>query len=166
MAKAGGGSGGGGSVTYATVNEVNTGTETAKAINPDALAGSIFGTFLASIDVIAEDTALTTGDDKYTFVVPAELDGCNLVAVASFVKTVSSSGLPTVQLYHVTKAADILSTALTIDANEHHSKDAATPAVIDGTKDDVAEGDQIRVDVDVAGTETEGLKLFLSFRKP
>jgi hypothetical protein len=57
----------------------------------------------------------------------------------------------------------MLSTAITIDANEFDSKDAATAAAINTSNDDVATGDLIRVDVDVAGTGTADLIVTLGF---
>jgi fibrillarin-like rRNA methylase len=55
---------------------------------------------------------------------------------------------------------------ITIDANEGTSYTATTPAVIDTSHDDVATGNQIRIDCNVAGTGTKGGDVILSFRKP
>jgi hypothetical protein len=60
----------------------------------------------------------------------------------------------------------MLSTKLTIDVGDFDSKDAAAAAVIDLTKDDVATGDQVNVDIDVAGTGTKGLIVVMTFGKP
>jgi hypothetical protein len=57
----------------------------------------------------------------------------------------------------------MLSTAITIDANETTSYTAAAPPVIDTAHDDVATGDLIAIDVSVAGTGTKGLGVVLSF---
>lgn len=111
-------------------------------------------------------SAITTGDGKAYFRVPAELNGCNLVAVGAHVTTVSSSGLPTVQIANVTQAVDMLTTKITIDANEKDSSTAATPAVIDTGNDDVATGDELRIDIDVAGTGAKGLIVDLTFQLP
>jgi hypothetical protein len=110
-------------------------------------------------------TAVTTGDGKAYLRVPQELDGMNLVSVAACVFTASSSGAVTIMIHNLTDTVDMLSTALTIDANETDSKDAATPAVIDTGNDDVATGDILRVDVDGAGTGTKGLHVNLGFRR-
>lgn len=110
--------------------------------------------------------ALTTGDGKAYVSVPALLGGMNLVAVQAHVTTVSSSGTPTIQINNVTQTADMLSTRITIDASEKDSSTAATPAVIDTANDDVATGDELRVDVDVAGTGTKGLIVMLTFETP
>lgn len=156
-----------GKVELATIAETSTGTDTGRAVTPDGLAGSIFGTFVISIVVSDPNgAALTTGDGKAYWRVPSVCNGMNLVEVAAHVTTVSTSGLPTVQIHNVTDAVDMLSTSLTIDANEKDSATAATPAVINTSNDDVATGDELRIDVDVAGTGTKGLMVELQFRLP
>jgi len=158
----------------ASTAETNTGTSTAKYVSPDGLAGSYAGTKVASIYVIEAGTAVTTGDGKAYLRINSDLNGMNLVSVSIAVITTSSSGLPTVQLARGRQSSatsahsfvDMLSTKVTIDATEYDSKDATTPAVIDTANDDVATGDLIRIDVDVAGTGTAGLILTMAFRLP
>lgn len=118
------------------------------------------------IKVIDDATTLTTGDGKFIFAIPSELNGYNLTAAIAFVTTVSSSGTPTIQIRNVTQAADMLTTRITIDANEYTSSTAAAAAVIDTANDDVAAYDLIAIDVDVAGTGAKGLGLILTFTKP
>jgi hypothetical protein len=108
-------------------------------------------------------SAITTGDGKAYFRVPSTLNGRNLVAVAAALTTTSSSGVPTVQIANVTQGADMLSTKLTIDAGDTDSSAAATPAVIDTGNDDVATGDMLRIDIDVAGTGAKGLIVEMQF---
>lgn len=122
-------------------------------------------TKVVSLQVIDEATALTTGDGKMKYVVPVELNGMNLVSVGAHVFTVSSSGLPTIQINNATDAVDMLSTRITIDVSEKDSATAAAPPVIDTGADDVATGDELRIDVDVAGTGTTGLQVRLGFRQ-
>lgn len=161
-------------VELATIAEISTGTDATRSVTPDGLAGSIFGTKTASIQVIDAATAVTTGDGKAYFRIPSSLNGMDLVGVAAEVNTTSSSGNPTVQIARGRQAnatsahsyVDTLSTAITIDATEYDSKDATTAAVINTSNDDVATGDIIRVDVDVAGTGTAGLLVSLQFRIP
>jgi len=155
----------------ATSAEVNTGTDNSKAVTPDALAGSIFGEKMMYVKVLAYDTALTTGDSKTIVTIPDSFNGMNLVDADIAVYTTSSSGNPTVQLHNLDYgggASDMLSTRMTIDAGgtELSSYTAATPPVIDAAKDDVATGDRIRIDVDVAGTGTTGLDVILTFQLP
>ena len=110
--------------------------------------------------------AITTGDGKTYWRVPSVLNGMNLTAVAAAVTTVSSSGIPTVQIHNLTQAADMLSTKLTIDASETDSSTAAAAAVIDAANDDVATADMLRIDIDVAGTGAKGLMVEMQFRIP
>lgn len=112
-------------------------------------------------------SAITTGDGKAFLVIPAELNGWLLTdAQAAVVGAVSTSGTPTVQIANVTDAVDMLTTKITIDANETTSYTAATPSVVDTANDDVATGDVLRVDVDVAGTGAKGLVVILVFEAP
>lgn len=106
--------------------------------------------------------ALTTGDGKAFYRVPSTLDGMDLIAVAAAVTTVSSSGVVSVALYNVTQTADMLDTNVTIDANEKDSSDATAPAVIDAYAQ-VTTGDQIRIDIDGAGTGAKGLIVEMQF---
>ena len=154
-------------VGYASSGEINGGTEAGKVISPDALAGSNFGK--AVVTMLVSDpagSAITTGDGKAYYRVPSTLNGMNLIAVAAALTTVSSSGTPTIQIHNVTDAQDMLSTKLTIDANETDSSGAAAAAVIDTAHDDVATGDMLRIDVDVAGTGAKGLMVEMQFQLP
>ncbi len=134
---------------------------------PDEIPGLVTSVAVAEgvyeIKVISDTATLTTGDGQFIFAIPSDLNGTNLVSVAAFVTTVSSSGLPTVQIRNVTDAVDMLSTKVSIDASEFTSYTAATAAVIDTAHDDVATGDRIAIDVDVAGTGAKGLGVILGF---
>lgn len=150
----------------AIASELNTGTDTARAVTPDALAGSSLGKRVIMLKIFDDTTALATGDGKLIFPITTEFNGMNLVDADAHVSTVSSSGTPTVMIRNVTDAQDMLSTAITIDANEKTSYTAATAPVINGTYDDVATGDEIAIDVDVTGTGSKGLTVMLSFQLP
>ena len=116
------------------------------------------------IKLMDDATILTTGDAKFTFAISAELNGMNLADADAYVTTVSSSGTPTIQIRDLTNGnVDMLSTPITIDANENTSYTAATPAVINTANDNVATGDLLTVDVDVAGTGAKGLGIILKF---
>jgi hypothetical protein len=154
-------------VPAAVASDLNTGTDTAKAVTSDALAGSTFGKAVFVLQVSDPNgSAITTGDGKAYFVCPEAINGMNLVKVEMGLTTVSSSGIPTVQIANVTQAADMLTTKLTVDANELHSSTAATAAVIDTNNDDVVTGDLLRVDNDVAGIGAKGQTVILTFQLP
>ena len=135
-----------------------------------SLSAAVIGSDLAKrviqVKVIDDLTTLTTGDGKVIFLVPQELNGYNLTGANAFVTTVSSSGTPTIQIRNVTDSVDMLSTRITIDANEYTSYTAAAAAVVNTTYDDVATGDRLAVDVDVAGTGAKGLGIVLTFQLP
>ncbi len=151
----------------AIASEVNTGTSTALAVCPDGLAGSIHGTKIAILKTMAEGTVVTQADDKMRFTIPEELNGMDLVSVGAHLYTKDGSNAMTIDIYNYTDSADMLSTALTIDANELDSKDAATPAAVNGSLDDVVTGDEIGVDVTTyAGSVAKGLEIRLGFRTP
>jgi len=113
------------------------------------------------------DVVVETGNGKFYFHVPENLDGMNLVEVHAYVITPGTTGTLDVQIHNLTDAADMLSTLLTIDSTENGSDTAATPAVIDTGNDDISENDIIRIDVDaVQTTEPEGLIVTMGFRLP
>lgn len=140
----------------------------ARAVSPDGLAGSNYGKRVIELILLDNLTSLAVEDyvADILFVVPSELNGYNLVDADASVFTVSSSGTPTIQIHNLTDAQDMLSTRITIDANELTSYSAATQPVINATYDDVATGDQLRIDCDVAGTGTKGLVVILTFQLP
>lgn len=131
------------------------------AVTPNSVPSGIKNVI---VKCIADDTVLTTGDGKMYFTVPIELNGMDLISVGGHVYTVSSSGLPSFQIHNLTDTVDMLSTLLTIDENEKDSKDAVTPAVINTATDDVATGDELRFDCDIAGTSTKGMEIRMGFQ--
>lgn len=164
-----------GKAEIATLSEVNAGTDNGRIVSPDGLAGSQFGTREIHLTVFTYSTAVATGDGKRYFKVPASLNGHNIISVAvTNGAAASSSGNVTVMIARGRQSnattihtfADVLSTALTIDATEWDSKDATTAAVIDTNNDDLATGDLLRVDVDGAGTGSQGLYVVIGTRMP
>lgn len=155
-------------VELATIAETNTGTDATRAVTPDGLAGSNFGIRYVALP-LNTTTALTTSEKSY-FRIPAGLTGMNLVSVTGSVGTgaagSSSSGTPTFTVKNVTDAVQMLSTSLTIDANEYTSATAATAVVIDTTKDDVVTDDLIEIAVTTAGTGVTYAVITLGFALP
>ncbi|MFA6897197.1 MAG: hypothetical protein WCQ96_02850, partial [Patescibacteria group bacterium] len=108
---------------------------------------------------------IATGDGKGYFVVPAGLNGMNLISVHAKVVTAGTTNTTDIQINNVTDNVDILSTKITIDSGETSSDTAATAAVIDTTKDDVATNDVLRIDVDAASTtKPKGMIVTLGFQ--
>lgn len=132
-----------------------------------ALAGfaGMTGAFVAKatvpvviiIPISDETTAITTGTAKRTFRMPFAM---TLTAVRASLTTASSSGIPTFDINEGAGAGtSVLSTKLTIDANELTSTTAATAAVISDSA--LADDAQITIDIDVAGTGAAGAKIYL-----
>lgn len=119
------------------------------------------------IKIMDDATILTTGDGKFIFAISAELGGMNLTSANAYVTTVSTSGMPTIQVRNITNGnVDMLSTPITIDANEFTSYSAATPSVVDGANDGVTTGQLLAIDVDAAGTGAKGMGIILTFEAP
>ncbi len=112
-----------------------------------------------------DGTALTTAALAY-FRTPAIMNGWVLTAVAAMCKTASTSGIPTFTIKN--GATSMLTTNLTIDANETDSSTAATAAVIDtaSSHNIVNTGNQIEIACSVAGTGTAWTVVELTFSAP
>jgi len=156
-----------GKVEIAIASEIDTGTDTGRAISPDSLAGSNLGIRYAQIAVFLATSDIETGDGKAYFVVPPALAGMNLVSVHAKVITAGTTNTTDIQIANVTDAVDMLSTKITIDSAETGSDTAVTPAVINGTYDDVAAYDLLRIDVDAKSTTApKGLIVTFGFQLP
>ena len=166
-----------GCLELAIASEINTGTDTTRAITPGALADStVFGMPYKTFQVFNSADTVVVGDRKFVYPIPAELVGMNIVDVSAWVFGASSSGLPQFDLATCRATAtgdacsgtvvDVLSTNITLDVSESKSSTATTAAVIDTANDDVQTGDYLRVDVDGAGTSVEGLWVKVRFAIP
>lgn len=100
-----------------------------------------------------QSAVITTGTAKKTWRLPA----CTVLAVRASLTTASSSGIPTIDINE--SGTSILSTKLTIDANETTSTTAATAAVISDST--IADDAQMTIDIDTAGTGAVGLKVYM-----
>ncbi len=127
-------------------------SETNAAASATAAASSAKTVFMVALG--DETTAITTGTAKVTFRMPFAL---TLTAVRASLTTASTSGVPTIDINE--DGTSILSTKLTIDANEKTSETAATAAVISDTV--LADDAEMTIDIDVAGTNAAGAKIYL-----
>lgn len=112
------------------------------------------GTIALYFPVGDETTALTTGTAKLSISLPFAM---RLTAVRACLATASSSGNVTVDINEA--GVSILSTVITIEASEKSSVTAATQPVI--SDKELADDALITVDIDGAGTNAAGLKLWL-----
>ena len=147
---------------HATSAEINTATDTTRALQVREFAQSNYGNRI--VQMLVTDTTLATGDSQFHLFIPPEMDSWDLVDVDAAVAIVSTTNTPTIQIRNVTDAADMLSTKITIDSGEKTSYTAAIAPAIDTANDSVVTGNELSVDVDSAGTGAEGLSVILQFR--
>lgn len=129
------------------------------------------------IKLFADDQAVTAGDGRFFFAIPFNLEQARLQYVNAYVTTVSSSGLVTVQIHNIGSTQDpadfdMLTVPITIDANEKDAETAATNWEIDMTDTEYAYPflnhyvfyrQQLRIDIDSAGSGAMGLGIQLGF---
>lgn len=119
-----------------------------------------------AIDLFSANGSVTVQNNTKTFCVPDFLNGFNVTSVWAMDTTNSTSGNVTVNIYNVRLAQYIMTTALSIDANEGTSYTAAVPAVLSGNLTGLQTGDILRYDVIFAGTGTKGLQVGVMVSKP
>lgn len=109
----------------------------------------------AFIVAISDETSsISTGTAKVTFRMPYAF---TITEVRASLTTASSSGTPTFDINK--NGATILSTKITIDSNEKTSETAAAPPVVSTSA--LADDDEIKIDIDVAGTSAAGAKIYI-----
>ena len=122
------------------------------------------------LKIYHEDSAISSGDGKMYFAVPDTLSGMNLVSCGGHLYTAATSGVVAVQFHNVDSAVDMLSAArpLEWDVTEKDTVTAAASSVvkINTSNDNVVTGEEIRVDIDEAGSGAKGLEVRLTFEKP
>jgi hypothetical protein len=101
-----------------------------------------------------ETTDITTGTAKVTFRMPYAF---TVTEVRASLTAVSTVGTPTIDINE--GGVSILSTKITIDANEKSSTTAVTPPVISDSA--LADDAEITIDIDVSGTGAKGLKVYI-----
>lgn len=117
------------------------------------------------IQVKQSDQATAVANGKDPFVVPAALNGWNLVAATASVHTAGETNTTDIMIRRRREStdADMLSTPITINSAAYTASDG----VVDATKDDLATGDMIFIDVDaVSSTPATGLSVTLEFQYP
>lgn len=97
---------------------------------------------------LGDQTSVITTGTKLTTRFPA----CTILAVRASLQTASSSGLPTINILE--SGVTILSTKITIDANELTSTTAVTPPVVSDAA--IADDAEMTFAIDVAGTGAKG----------
>lgn len=109
---------------------------------------------------------VSTGDGKFIFGIPDDLNNARLWDCFIYITTVGSAVLR-VQIANLTQGYDFLTTRLEIEAGDTTSYQATTQKVINPTHPPVETGDLISIDVDNAGGGTaQGLGIGLEFNPP
>tara|TARA_R100000789_G_scaffold75917_1_gene71461 strand:- start:607 stop:978 length:372 start_codon:yes stop_codon:yes gene_type:complete len=123
------------------------------------------------VDIIGQTQELASGD-SIIYVVPQDFDGTDLAYVAAAtLATGPATGPVEFQVHNVTDAVDMLITKVGIDKNASapgDSKDAALQPEIDAANDEVAEGDQLKIECQAlpSGAAVNGLQFRLGFQLP
>lgn len=121
-------------------------------------------TVYSTIIVFPPTLTCEVGNSKIEFAIPAKLNGWNLTGVKGWVNTAGDTGTMTVQIENVTQSEDMLSTLLTFASGATVDNGSAA---IDATKDDVATGDIISINIDtIHTTPAWGLFVELKWEKP
>lgn len=150
----------------ATTGEINTGTDAARTITPDTLAGSNFGIRMVGLSSFAPATNCSTGDGKAFFQVMSLMNGMNLVGGAAGVAVAGVTGQMDIQIRRVRSgvSADMLTGKIIIATGDVIQ---SGPPTINGSNDDIVTGDRIFVDVDtIHTTPAQGLVVTLLFALP
>jgi len=118
----------------------------------------------STIIVLSPIMVCAVGDDQIQIPIPALMNGWNLTGVKGWVNTAGNTGTMTVQIENVTKSKDMLSTKLTFASGATVDNGSAA---IDTTKDDVASGNIISINIDtIHTTPARGLFVELKWEKP
>jgi len=151
-----------GEITFSEPIDVPGATDDGHAVNKgqaDGLYAVKEQSRAASLSVfdLASEEAIATGDTKARLPIPKALAGWDLTKVEG----VCDSCTTKIEVQINNGTNDMLSTKLSIDSGDTHSKDATTAAVINTSYNTMAEG--MILDVDVDGGAGEGLAIMFTF---
>jgi hypothetical protein len=108
----------------------------------------------------AELADVVAGDGMFIWEVPPKVGGCRLVFCRAYVT--DGTGPVEIQLRNTDNGdVDMLDVPLTIDSGDKSSRTASAEPEPDPATNRVSEGDQIAIDIDVAGGS--GLGLIIQF---
>ena len=106
-----------------------------------------------SFAISDEITPITSGTTKLTFFAPRAMTITNVYA------SVSTTGSTNSVFDINVNGSSILSTEITVESSEKHSKDATTQPVISSSS--ITQFDEITIDIDSAGTGATGAKIYI-----
>jgi hypothetical protein len=148
-----------GTDTYVTGGTYTSATDTLRFTRNDGGQFSVTGItkdvpYDISFAISDETTAITTGTTKLTYYAPRAFTITNVYA------SLTTSGSTNSVFDINVNNSSILSTKITVESNENHSKDATTAPVISNTS--IAQFDEITIDIDTAGTGAKGAKIYIT----
>lgn len=154
-----------GIIEVATTAEVNTGTDTGRAVSPSMLSGSTYGTRYITV-MLTDVSAAVSAKNNYTapIVVPPEMDGWSLVSAAAGVGSPGTTGTTTFQIRHGVSA--MLSTPITVSSGDTKSVSAATQSVVSTANRQVSAFGHIFIDCSaITTTPPMGATILMTFRR-
>lgn len=131
------------------------------SVHPENLDSDILGALVQElcVELAAPETAVST--DLYE---TADIRPCEFLAAMIGVDTASSSGNVTVDIQKASDDSSIFDTLPTCGVGDINSDIDGTPAVIDATAATNASLQRYNIIVTADGTDTEGLKVYLTVR--
>lgn len=158
-----------GVVELATVAEADTGTDAARVMSVDVMAGSDFGTKEMTVNIYDIGTDVDTTAGLRSVTIPPSLDGWNVVDMVVSVHTLgTSTGAETItsNLTRRRAGADAscFSTPVSLDKTEYFAADG----VVDAANDDMLTGDMLMPTIanSLDTTDATGCSVTIMFRKP
>lgn len=118
-------------------------------------------TIVLQIKVMTDEDVAFVGDGQFYLEISEDLDNYTLDSVNGWVSS-ATSGTLTMQVHNVGTGNDVLTTKLTITTALLTSK-GGTAAVVDPAEEVMTWGDQLRFDIDGAGSTMKGLGVTLVF---
>ena len=152
----------------ATDAEINTSTDTGRTITPAAFSDSNYGIRYVGIVVADSGTALTTGDGKAYFHIPAGLAGMDLMEAHAEVNTAPVGSTIIIEVSKNGASTQMLTTNITIAAGDTGSDQTTAPVFATDGSEAVATNDLIQININQIGSSTagSGLIVTLGFRIP
>ena len=157
-----------GVVELATAAEINTSTDAGRVMTPDLFSASNYGIRYVGIVVADSGTALTTGDGKAYFHIPAGLDGMDLMEAHAEVNTAPVGAALVIEVSKNGNSTQMLTTNITIAVTQTGSDQTTAPAFATDGSEAVATNDLIQININQIGSSTagSGLIVTLGFRIP
>lgn len=113
------------------------------------------------IGVYGEGVSVIKEDGVFTFIIPEALNGWKIKTAHVGVLIASGDGDLEFDIYSSSETDSIFTTTITIDEGETTSYTAATPPVIDTSKNELVTGETLRFDVVEPGIGAFGLAFIL-----